>query len=135
MRVRRGGGASMDQVVLEQVLDWDKALRRLAGDEGLLRELCDAFALDYPRKLTVLKAALGGRDSKMLCVTAHALKGACSVLCATRCVTLAGEVEVAAREKRWEELPALLRRLEREVQILLDTIASHGAPQTATHPS
>jgi PAS domain S-box-containing protein len=61
------------------LLDRTEALRRVAGDARLLRELVGLFLGDCPRLLDALRAALARGDAGQVRIAAHTLKG--SLLC------------------------------------------------------
>ena len=52
------------------------AVERLAGDEGLLRELVDVFLEEHAKWLADVRAAVAARDAGKLQRAAHTLKGA-----------------------------------------------------------
>jgi HPt (histidine-containing phosphotransfer) domain-containing protein len=60
--------------------DRDDVLRRLDGDEALLRDVIRLFVEDSPRLVNEIRAAIDRADSKQLQAAAHRLKGAASNL-------------------------------------------------------
>jgi HPt (histidine-containing phosphotransfer) domain-containing protein len=53
-------------------------LEDIGGDEGLLRELVEAFVATYPETLQEIRQALGHDDLRTVSRAAHKLKGAVS---------------------------------------------------------
>lgn len=59
-------------------IDWGSVLEDIGGDEGLLRELVEAFVATYPETLQEIRQALGHDDLRTVSRAAHKLKGAVS---------------------------------------------------------
>src|SRR5262249_56015700 len=59
-------------------IDWQTVLADIGGDEGLLRDLVDAFVATYPETLHEIYEALLRDDLRAISRAAHKLKGAVS---------------------------------------------------------
>jgi len=109
---RAVAGAPAPEVVEELVpFDRNDVLRRLDGDEVLLRDVIRLFIEDSPRLVQEIRAAIENGDSKQLQAAAHRLKGAASNLAvmslaeASRVLELLGERgEVGSAMEAWQRL-------------------------------
>jgi two-component system sensor histidine kinase/response regulator len=101
--------------------------RTLDGDAGLLKELVEIMAVESPRHLARISAAIAAQDAKALRDSAHALKGAVANFCCASAVDAALRLELMGRDARLTdadiaftelrgELAALLRELESMVE-------------------
>ena len=88
--------ASVPQPVLEY--DRPALLKRLLGDEQLVREVLGIFLADFPVQLESLLTALSAGDGGLVQQRAHRLKGAAANIGARQLQELAIGVELAARE-------------------------------------
>src|SRR5580658_5590285 len=79
--------------------DRDKALKRLDGDEQLLREIVQIFVEESSRQLADLKRAVMQGDAELLEKTAHGLKGEVSYLGMPTVSQMANELERMGRER------------------------------------
>ena len=100
----------------------DETLRRLGGDEEILRELLAVFGKDAPNKLEGLRSAMGAGDMPLVARWAHALKGASAVVGAVECMRLAMELERMAESGQAEAVGVLFEPLKDEVRIVLELI-------------
>ncbi len=93
-------------------------LRRLRevtmGDEEFMVELIDIFLDDSPAQIRVLRDAIEGREGEAAASAAHRLKGSSGNLGADSLAALCQRVEESGRENRVEEMPGLLKDIERE---------------------
>ena len=80
---------------------WDEqaALKRLDDDHDLLSEMIDLFLEEAPVQLAELAAALSRADLLALADAAHAIKGMAGHFCAEKLISLAVNLEHAARSK------------------------------------
>jgi PAS domain S-box-containing protein len=91
-------------------------MRKLAGNVSpeLLIELIDIFLKDAPSRLEAMRAALAAGDAPAVGKTAHALKGGCSYVGATRMCDLCNKLEDQGRDGSLEGMEDYLSELERE---------------------
>jgi len=93
------------------------SLRRLGEMTGkpLVREIVDSFLTETPRRLALLKEAIGRADAKDLTFLAHSLKGSSGQIGAVRVAALSRELEETGRSADLGPARALLTDLEREL--------------------
>ena len=103
-------------------LELDETLRRLGGDEEILRELFVVFGKDALNKLEGLKSAMESGDMPLVARWAHALKGACAVVGAVECMRMAVELEKTAESGPAEAVEVLFEPLKDEMQTVLELI-------------
>ncbi len=84
------------------------------GDEEFMAELIDIFLDDSPAPIRVLRDAIEGQEGEVAASAAHRLKGSSGNLGAGSLAALCRQVEESGRENRVEEMPGLLRDIERE---------------------
>jgi PAS domain S-box-containing protein len=96
---------------------YDKAgfLRRVEGDERLLREVLRTFLQDCPRQMINARKSLEQRDAVTLTRIAHTVKGASASVGAMAINEVATRLEDAAREQNLDLAPSLLADLETEL--------------------
>lgn len=104
---------------LREVMDWDEALARMDGDEGVLAEILALFLQDAPRMLRTLEEARQSGDVHRIERAAHGLKGASATISARTVAPLAREVEQHAREGRLTEAVDGMDDLRRELHRLV----------------
>ncbi len=80
---------------------WDEsaALKRLDNDHDLLVEMMDLFIEEAPVSVAELDAALSRSDLPALADAAHAIKGMAGHFCAEKIISLAVNLEQAARKR------------------------------------
>jgi CheY-like chemotaxis protein len=93
------------------------SLRQLGDLTGkpLVREVVDSFLAETPRRLQLLKEALGRADAKDLAFLAHSLKGSSGQIGARRVAAVSFELEQTGRSADLGPASALLAELEREL--------------------
>ncbi len=99
---------------------WNKAdaLRRIDGDEGLLREMCQLFLEESPKLLRKLRQAVAAGDADAIMHAAHSLKGESGCLSAAGTSQAARQLEVMGRNQNLTGAGDTLAVLEREVASL-----------------
>ncbi len=95
------------------------AVGRLAGDEGLLRELVEVFLSELDPWMKAIRAAVAGRDAPTLKRAAHTLKGAVDSIGGTAAYSAAFELERMGREADLADVEQALVRLEAEIARLV----------------
>ena len=83
---------------METAAAFDRAevLRRLEGDDQLLREVIDLFIEDSASLIDKLRRAVERKDAAEVCAAAHRLKGSASNLAAGPVTDAARALEVIA---------------------------------------
>jgi HPt (histidine-containing phosphotransfer) domain-containing protein len=112
-----GAGKIFNNEALLTPFSWDKAqaLKRLGGDENLLRELCEIFLEESPKMLGRLRQALTEGDAATVMHAAHSLKGEVSYLGAPAALQAARQLEDMGRENRLAGGEKIFSSLEREL--------------------
>ncbi len=103
------------------------ALARLAGDEGLLRELVEVFLGELEGWLIAVRDAVAARDAPTLKRAAHTLKGAVDSLGGAPAYAAARELERMGREADLAGVEEALARLEAEITRLLPELRAFFA--------
>ena len=94
------------------------------GDEEFMAELIDIFLDDSPTQIRALRDAIESREGEAAASTAHRLKGSSGNLGADYLAALCRRVEESGRENRVEEMPGLLRDIEREFSRVKEYLAA-----------
>ncbi len=97
--------------------------RRMGHDEDLMREVLEAFRLDCPDQLVVLRTAVERRDADQIWEAAHALKGAAGNLSATALFEAARVLERLGADNRLDDLDVAWHRLSEEAAKVVMAIA------------
>ena len=93
-----------------------KLLKRVRGNERLLREIIGIFLLETPRQLEKLHRASVDKDLVEMGRIAHKLNGAAAMICAEAIVDIAIRLESAGKEcpYPWDAVCMLVKRLDEE---------------------
>jgi two-component system, sensor histidine kinase and response regulator len=99
---------------------WEKAeaLKRLGGDEDLLRELCQIFLEESPKHLQKLREAIADVDAEATMRAAHNLKGELGYLGAAGAMQAAQELEDMGHQQTLSGAAEVFTLLERELSNL-----------------
>ncbi|MCS6977050.1 MAG: response regulator [Gemmatales bacterium] len=112
--------------------NWQLGLRRVGGDEALLREIAKLLLDECPRLLSEIRAGIAANDPGRVKLAAHTLKGSLDHVGADTARSLAEELERLGRERNLFSSRELCSTLEREWESLrpeLAAYASHLASQ------
>jgi signal transduction histidine kinase/CheY-like chemotaxis protein/HPt (histidine-containing phosphotransfer) domain-containing protein len=115
----------------DAVFERDAAVARLAGDEELLRELCQVYFEEHQAWLTAIRAAVTARDAVWLQRAAHTFKGAVDSCGGRRARAAAAELERMGRARDLDGADAALAVLEREAASLLPVLRRFATPAAA----
>ncbi len=96
----------------QAVLDVAAAMKRLAGDIDLFRELAEMFAEDAPPLVKKLEAALAEGNAAAAMRAAHSLKGLAANFGAGPTVMAAQELELVSKRGELDSTPPLLESLK-----------------------
>jgi len=110
---------------------WDKAeaLRRVAGDEELLQDLCHIFLEQSPALMERLRLAVAEGDPEAVMRAAHSLKGETSCLAAYASL-LARQLEEMGRGRDLSQAVQMFELLDFEIADLRVALQIHnGADQ------
>jgi HPt (histidine-containing phosphotransfer) domain-containing protein len=101
--------------IMDDIVNVAALMDRLEGDRELLRELVGLYLEDEPGLINQIVTAVAAGDAPSLARSAHTLKGSVGNFCAPAAQAAAAALEVAGREGRLAEAPALLERLSAEL--------------------
>ena len=98
--VGRNGKTPAEGSLLElPVFDKKTVLKIYAKDLSLFSEVLEAYFLDIPNMVQTIREAIESWNSQKLAYSAHALKGAVSVLEAKRVYQVAKQLEFIGKSK------------------------------------
>jgi CheY-like chemotaxis protein/nitrogen-specific signal transduction histidine kinase len=117
-----GGEAAAAAPAGPPVYDRAVALKRVDGDEGLLRELVELFLDDGPRVLQELRDALAAGDAARVRRAAHTLKSSAGTFGAADAGAAAERLEILARTGDLSGAPAAAAALEEQLGRLLSAL-------------
>jgi HPt (histidine-containing phosphotransfer) domain-containing protein len=112
---------------VEQRLDLDGTLKRLAGSEALFQDLVRFFLEDAPVVLAELGTALKRDDVKVAERAAHSLKGLVANFGAGEATRLATDLQRLGHEGALAGAVPLYQRLETEVNLLRRELEAYQA--------
>lgn len=99
----------------QQVVDLDRALSRVAGDEAMLRELAEIFLQESPGWVSRVEEAANEGDAEALFRAAHDIKGSTEVFGADSAVKTAKQLEKMGRQKNLEGADEMVGALKAEM--------------------
>ncbi len=104
--------------------EWTPAamVDRLGGDEELARQLVELFVAECPKMMQAVRESVAAGDGEQVRRAAHAFKGSVGNFTESAPMTTAFELEQLGRTGPIEQAPALLARLEQEVDAFLDAL-------------
>lgn len=82
----------------EQVVDFDAALTRVAGDEQMLRELAEIYLEESPGWLEKIETSITNDEPEGVFRAAHDIKGSTEVFRAESAVKAAKQLEKMGRD-------------------------------------
>lgn len=101
------------------------ALRRLAGDEQLFRDLIQFFFEDYPGLLDQLREGVSKHDGESVERAAHRIRGLVSNFDEERPIEAALRLETSGHSRDFEGARADLNELENGVQHLAEDLTAY----------
>ncbi|MBU1023585.1 response regulator, partial [bacterium] len=100
----------------DSVIDFEELLKRLDGDEELIRDIFDEFIADVPRRISAIHEALEIGDNQLAQREAHSLKGASANLSAGQLREIAYRIEQSCTNDELNDIPSLLHQLEEQFE-------------------
>jgi PAS domain S-box-containing protein len=118
---------------MERIVDKEKALNHVEGDEELLEELWEIFISDGPRIILDLKKAIDEKNGEEIRLQAHSIKGSSEQLGAVLLKEIAYDIEMAGKKNHIDNACKLYSRFEYELErfitelrkALINTRGSH----------
>ena len=116
----------------EDPIDWARLLEMHDHDRAFMVELSALFMQNANSTTQAIASALSAGDLGALAARAHELKGSCANVQARLAMLAAEQVESAARNADFTQLPQLVATLRVEVQRVIDFLrltagAAHAA--------
>ena len=109
------------------LIDIERALQALEGNEELLKDLASMFVEDAPILLNHVKAALTENDATQVRTAVHSLKGLVATFYASSGVEIAQQLENCAAEGNLDDFrTGKLQRLEECVQSVSADFEARG---------
>lgn len=102
------------------IVNWDEALERVAGNEDLLKRLLKVVAGTLDSDLTEMEELLNKNDFDGLAAKVHSLKGSAGNLSIIRVYEQSSQLEKAAKDKDAEGAGKALEALKAATQEFLD---------------
>ncbi len=99
----------------QSVVDFNRALTRVAGDESMLRELAQIFLQESPNWLDQLEEAINEGEANGAFRAAHDIKGSTEVFCAESAAQAAKTIERMGRQGELEGADEALGALKAEL--------------------
>ena len=99
------------------VFDRAEQLRRLDGDEELIKEVVQAFLEDIPNKLVELNELLDKQDPQAISRHAHSIKGAAGNAGAAAMREIAFNLEQAGKKADWIQIKKLSSELQQGFEL------------------
>ncbi|HED35203.1 MAG TPA: response regulator [Gammaproteobacteria bacterium] len=103
----------------------DDALKRILGNEVILKTLLEVYISESSDSMVQLKEAVKNKKLEEVRLIAHTMKGVAANLSAMRVQFQAGVIEHAAYESRFEEVESLMPELENHVSQLLECFGEY----------
>ena len=107
------------------LIDYERAIECMMGDEKYLRMLLDEFIKDeLPLLINSLNDAIEKEDGEALSKDANKLKGSSELFCANRIASVARQLEQKGKDKNFIEAKEIFQRLKIEKKSLEQHIIS-----------
>jgi signal transduction histidine kinase/HPt (histidine-containing phosphotransfer) domain-containing protein/ActR/RegA family two-component response regulator len=101
-------------------------LKRVGGDEKLLRQMIATFLRDVPNRLQAIRLALEKEDGNQLASFAHALKGSVSIFGASSAYHQSEAMQGLGRVADFRQASRLYPRLQEEIAQLLEKLRGYA---------
>jgi two-component system, sensor histidine kinase and response regulator len=112
------------------VFDRADLIRRLMGDENLLRSVLSGFIKTLPQYLAAIRDCLAQQNTEGLRLSAHTLKGSAENLGAHALSAVAQQIEQAGAEGDFAAVTARIGALEEQATLFIVIASPHGLKET-----
>jgi CheY-like chemotaxis protein len=109
----------------------EEILKRVGGDEKLLRQMIATFLRDAPKRLAAIRLVLEKKDGNQLAAFAHALKGSVSIFGASSAHHKCEAMQRLGRAADFRQASDLYPQLQEDIAQLLEKLRGY-AKQTGT---
>ncbi len=99
-------------------IEFAAALKRLGGDEELLRELAAYFEEDAPKLLAAIRTGLAAGDAEIARRAAHSLRSLAANFDGEKAMSISRSIEEMAGKGELQPLPTALDQLDVELRAL-----------------
>ncbi|MEO8484473.1 MAG: response regulator, partial [Acidobacteriota bacterium] len=110
------------------VFDRAALVGRMGGDDALAQQVTEAFLLDCPVQMRLIKAAVDGDDTVALRAAAHALKGSAANVGARQLSEACAALELRAGGGHIDHADAAWLRLDRAADECLSALTASPVP-------
>jgi two-component system sensor kinase len=121
-------GPAADET-LDNVVDWNAALRRVGGRADLLDQIVKLFFTESDKLMSEIQDAIAARDTVKLRRVAHSLKGSADCFSATAAVQAALRLETMGRDTMLTDADDAFAVLERAIERLKLALAARTPGQ------
>jgi CheY-like chemotaxis protein len=125
--VRAEAETVASRVAVPGCIDLDAALKRMGGNQKLLRKLAGSFCDAFPASHERLRAAVKKRDAKEAGIVAHTLRGTTSMFSADKAVSLLVIIEESSSGPDWSRIDPALVEFEDEMRAVIGALRQTGA--------
>lgn len=99
-------------------VDLDALARRLGGNRGLIGDLIAIFLEEGPKNLEAIQTGIRRKDSEMIRLAGHMLKGSLSYFGTKQAIGLASQIEKLGRENEFEAVKPFAAELNRLIGVI-----------------
>lgn len=121
--VKSSGDSSLPSVSLP-VMDLEKALKNVAGNEELLVKLLKEFSQDYSTSHQKIRDALKDDNLEEAHRLAHTIKGIAGSFSAGRLQSIAYDLELTLKDNKLDTIESLLENFQTSLDEVFDSIAA-----------
>ena len=107
-----------DEKSVSDIVDWEFALQAMQGRASLLREIVELFCTEAPRLYQEITEAIETRDSRLLRIGAHTLKGSCRYFGDLLAVAHASKLELAGKDESWSGVEEIAQQLKTSLDVI-----------------
>jgi HPt (histidine-containing phosphotransfer) domain-containing protein len=107
---------------IARVLDLERTLENLGGDQELLREIMDFFVELVPQQIEDLAAAVQAGEVATVGLQAHGMKGGAGNVGAVRVAATARELEMLAKDGNLAGAAELVQQLREDFRELHEVL-------------
>jgi len=101
---------------MKEIIDWNKFLKNMGGDENFCREILKECLITIPEGIEKIKSSLRNGFIEEGIIAAHTMKGNFANIETENLREIAFKIENLIKEKDIEKIPVMLEILEKEFQ-------------------
>lgn len=123
------GPADQAMATAPAVIEWERAVAQLGGDEGVILELAELFVAECPRLTAAIREAIDSGNAADLRLHAHTLKGSAGVFLAQAAGTAAQRLEQMGLDGNLDGAEEAMTALATELDRLTHVLGERVAPE------